>query len=78
LEPGGELDLPEKAIDTFRPTELGADHFHRYRALVAKVPGQVDRRHATGANLALEHVSTGQGVGQMRRDVAHLMGQFTA
>ena len=78
LEPGCELDFAEKALQPLGPAELGANHLHRHRALVPKVPGQIDRRHAAGTNLALEQVSAGQGVGQMRRDVAHSTGQSKA
>jgi hypothetical protein len=71
LETGGELDLPEKALDALRPAELGANDLHRHRALMAKVSRQIDRRHAPGADLTLEDVPAGQGGRETLRDVAH-------
>ena len=61
LELGGELDLAEEALGADDRGELGVHHFERDRAVVSEVVGEIDRRHAARAELALEAVAGGEG-----------------
>ncbi len=71
LQVGGDLDLPEKPIRADRSRQLGTQDLHRHLAVMLQVLGQIDRRHATAAYLALDSVAvrkagfqTVEGVGQ--------------
>ena len=45
--------------------ELGLQHLDRDLAVVPEVLGEVDRRHAARAELALDAVAVGEGGGEM-------------
>ena len=60
----GELDLPEKALAAERLREVGPQHLDRDVAAVLQVVGEVDRRHAALAELAVEAIVRGQGFGE--------------
>jgi hypothetical protein len=64
LETRGQLDLLEKALDAVSAGELGANHLHRNRTLVAQVSGEVDGGHPSRADLPLEEVSVCEGTRQ--------------
>ena len=61
LQVGGRLDLGQEALGADHGGELGPQHLERDLAVVPQVVGEVDRRHAAGAELALEAVAVGQG-----------------
>ena len=56
VEPGGDLDLGQEPLDPEHGAELGAEHLERHLPVVLEVGGEVDRRHAAGAELALDPV----------------------
>ena len=60
LEVGGELDLGQEALGADHCGELGAKHLERHPPVVPEVLGQVDRRHAARADLAVETVAVGK------------------
>jgi len=60
-EVGGELDLPEKAVCPEIHRQLGMDHLERDQALLLQILRQVDRRHPTATELALDAVAVTQG-----------------
>jgi hypothetical protein len=68
---GGELNFPKEAFNPFRSAELRADHLYRNLALVAEIPGEIDRRHATGADLTLDDIPVAQGGRESLRYIAH-------
>jgi hypothetical protein len=71
LKPGGEPDL---ALKAFRPQiggELRVEDLQRDRAVVPEVIGQIDRRHAAPAELALDPVTVAEGLGEGRIDWGH-------
>ena len=61
VEPGGELDLAEKAPGRHGGGELGIHELERDRAGVPQVLRQVHGRHAAAPELALESVAGGEG-----------------
>ena len=67
LEPGGEMDLAEKALGAHRDGELGVEHLDRDRPVVLEVAGEPDGGHAPAAELALEGVAVLQTFAQQRR-----------
>ncbi len=66
LEPGGEVDLAEKALGAHRGGELGVEHLDRDRPVVLEVAGEPDGGHAPAAELALERVAVPQTFAQRR------------
>ena len=71
LKARGERDFLEESLGAQHGRELGVQHLHRDFALVAHVFGQVDRRHAARAKLALEAVTVGEGGGERWRRGGH-------
>ena len=61
LEVGGELDLGQEPLGADHGGELGTQHLERDLAVVPQVLGEVHRRHAAGADLALDAVAVGEG-----------------
>jgi hypothetical protein len=62
MQPRGDIDFAEKPIGPQRCGELRPEHFHGNFAMVFQILGEVDRRHAAGAALALEAVGTSERV----------------
>jgi hypothetical protein len=62
LEPRGEVDLALEALKT-DGGELGMEDLQRDQPVVLEIPGEVDRGHASPAELALEPVATCQSLG---------------
>ncbi len=60
LEPGGELDLALEPLGTQAGRELRVEHFESDRPVVPEIMRQVDRRHTSVAELALEAVPVGE------------------
>jgi hypothetical protein len=77
LEPGGELDLAEKALGAEGAGQLGVEHLEGDGAVVAEVLREVDGGHAATSELADQAVTVGQGVAQSVRRLtqAGLRGQ---
>ena len=71
LQPGGDPDLAEEPLGSERGGELGAQHLERHGPIVPEVVGEVDRGHAAAAELALDAVAIGQGVGKSGVECAH-------
>ncbi len=61
LQVGGYPDLVEEPLAAQHSRKLWLEHLDRDLAVVLEVLGQVDRRHAALAELALDPVVVGQG-----------------
>ena len=61
---GGDPDLAEKALRPDRGAKVGLEDLDRHLASVLRVLGEVHRRHAAPAELALDQVPVAQGVSQ--------------
>ncbi len=72
LQVGGDLDLVEEALGAQDGGELRAQHFDRDLAVVLHVMGEVDGRHAAGAELALDRVAVGEGTAEAVEIVDHV------
>src|SRR5258708_32547986 len=60
VEPRRDLDLGEEPVRAEHRAQLGPQHLERDLALVLEVLGEVDRRHAARAELALDAVAVAQ------------------
>src|ERR1019366_10763861 len=67
----GELDLAEKSVAAERLCELRFQDLECDVAIVLQVVREVDRRHAAGAELALDGVSAGKSGVEAVRLRAH-------
>ena len=67
LQAGREPDLLEEALGPEHRGELRMQHLDRHPAMVPHVLGQVDRRHAAGAERTLEPVPAGERARQPRQ-----------
>ena len=61
LQVGGDLDLGEEPLGAEHGGELGLEDLDGDLAVVLEVVGEIDRRHAALAELALDAVAVGQG-----------------
>ncbi len=66
LQVGGGLDLLEETLGTDDSRKLRTQYLERDLAAVPDVFGEVDRRHAAGAEVALDRVAACEGGGQLR------------
>ena len=73
LELGGGLDLVDEPLGAEHGGELGLEHLDRDLSVVPQVLGEVDRRHAARAELALDAVAVGEGGREALCHVAHEM-----
>ena len=71
LEIGGELDLSQEALGADDGGELGPQQLERDPPVVPEILGQVDGRHAAGADLAFDPVAVRQGPLQAAEDLGH-------
>ena len=78
LEPGSHLDLAKKPLGTQRRGELRVKDLERDVPSVPEIPREVNRCHATPAELALDVVAVqnrglkaGCMIGQRRSGKAH-------
>jgi hypothetical protein len=69
---GGSGDLTQEAIPAQGGGELGTEHLDGHRAPVLQILGEVDDRHPSRAELALEVVSVGKGGAKPREDVGQV------
>jgi hypothetical protein len=54
---GGDFDLAEEAISADRVGQLGMKHLERHRAPVSEIAREIDGRHPTAAELALDIIA---------------------
>ena len=71
LEVGGDLDFLEEPLGTEDSSQLGSEDLHRHLAMMLQILGEVDRRHATRPELALDPVAVGEGGREPGGDLAH-------
>ncbi len=71
LQTSGDPDLALESLGAERGGQVRAEHLEGDEAIVAEVPGEVDRRHAAAAELALEEIAVAQGVGEGGIDSSH-------
>ena len=69
LQIRGDLDLGEEAFDAEHRSELGFQDFDGDATIVAHVAREIDRRHAAGADLALDVIPAGQGSRELCRGI---------
>jgi hypothetical protein len=65
LEPGGEVDLPAEPLGAERRPRLGAENLEGDRPVVLQVVGEIDGRHPATAELPLDGIAPGEGVGEL-------------
>ena len=71
LEVGRELDLGQEALGADHGGELGPEHLEGDAAVVADVLGEIDGRHAAGADLAVEAVAVREGGLETAEELGH-------
>jgi hypothetical protein len=75
LEPRRRPDLREKTLAAECGAEVGVEDLDGDVAVVALVVREEDRRHAAGAELALDAVATGERLAESSEDVVrHVAG----
>ena len=60
LQPGGKLDLPEEPLGAQAGGHFGMENLERDRPVVLEIAGEVNRRHPSAADFALEPITIGQ------------------
>ncbi len=55
-----DLDLAHEPLGAESGGELGAEHLDGHLAMVLEILGEIHRRHAAGAEFALNRVSVGE------------------
>ena len=70
IERGGRPDLVGEPLGADQHAQLGPEHLERHLAMMLEIVGQVDRRHAAPAELALDGVAAGEG----GRETVQLVG----
>ena len=69
LQARGRANLGEESLAAERGAEVGMEHLDRDVAIVAEVVREKDGGHTTGAELAVDAISIGEGGGQSRENV---------
>jgi hypothetical protein len=64
LQLRGNLDLPKESRATHRSGEILAQHLHRDLTVVLLILGEIDRRHAAAADLAIDAISATKSIVQ--------------
>jgi hypothetical protein len=62
LEMRGDPDLAEEALRTQDRAKLGENDLQGDETIVPEIASQVHRGHTAAPELALEHISAGQGI----------------
>jgi hypothetical protein len=70
-EVGGGGDLAQEALVAERGGQLGSQYLEGHLAPVPQILGEVDGGHAARAELPLDPVALGKGVGQVAVGLAH-------
>ena len=65
------LDLDDEPLGAEHRGQFGLEHFDRDFAIVLEVRGEIDRRHAARAELALDAVAAGECGGQLVALTSH-------
>src|SRR3954466_11826684 len=71
LQVGRHLDFPKKSVGAERCSQLGPKHLDGDRPVMPTIPGQVDRRHATLADLALDGIPPLEGCAYKFKRIDH-------
>src|SRR5438132_12985062 len=64
VEPGADMDLLEKSLGAEHRGEIRAQHLEGHVAIVLQVPGEIDRGHPAGAELALDRITARESRGE--------------
>ncbi len=68
LEPSRELDLALEPLGAEGRGQFGMEHLERDGAIVAEIPGEIDRRHAAATELTLDGVAPAEASLQLISD----------
>ena len=72
VQPGCELDLPQKPIGAERRGEIGMQNLECYEAFVLRILREIHGCHSTPAELAVDRVVIGERVANsFERSVVH-------
>ncbi len=71
VETSGDLNLAQESGRSHIGGQLGAEHFHGYRALVLEVVGQEDSRHPALPQFPLDLVAGGKRVADAFEQLHH-------
>jgi hypothetical protein len=71
LQVGGDLDLVQEPLGAEDGRKLRVENLDGDLAIVLQVVGEVDRRHAAAAELALDAIAVGQSGLQAFKNVGH-------
>jgi hypothetical protein len=71
LETGDRLDLAQEPLGTDHRGKLGTQHLDRDLPVVLEVLGEVDRRHAALAQLALDRIAIGERQTEPVLEIGH-------
>ena len=72
LEDCGRPDLGQESLAPQNRRQLGPQDLHRHPSPVLEILGQIHRRHATGADLALHLVTVGEGGSEAVYRIIHM------
>ncbi len=67
-----DLDLAKKPIGPEGSGQIGTQDLYRHLAVVLHILGEIDSRHAAGAEFAFDLVFAGEGGREAGEDVSHL------
>jgi hypothetical protein len=71
-ELGRDLDLAQEAVGTERLTQLGPKDLYRDQSLVLEITGEKNHRHTTPAELTVDRVAIGEGLGEAVLQIGHV------
>ena len=71
LQIGGELDFLKEPLGAENGAEFRAEHFERDETVVPEVLGQVDRGHASRAQLPIQPITVGERYREAFQDSVH-------
>ena len=77
LEVGGGADFLEEPIGSDHSGKVGPQHLERDLTVVAEILRQVHRRHAPGAELALDSIAVMKSVAKLRDEITVHSSPFT-
>ena len=72
IEPGREADLAEETLGAAHGAKLGVEDLDCHLAVMPDVDGQVDRGHATAAELTVDGIPVGEGVLEAGQCIGHV------
>lgn len=71
LQVSRDPNLGEKTLNSHDRGKLRIEHLERYLPVVFEVAGEVDRRHSTRANLALDEITVGERLSELISQLCH-------